>query len=99
MKVILVLLLALFVSGCGTVKHEVVTKNIYIVRTAIDDQKRLPPYPTNIDIETATQVDLAEWIAASEKRQWDLESIIAELIKFYEQPAGESAAPSLVEDK
>lgn len=87
MKIVLILAAALLMTGCDTlVKREVVTKNIYIVRKAIDDQKRIPPYPPAIDVSTANQLELAEWIAASEKRQWDLEGILAELIKFYEKP-------------
>ncbi len=96
MKIVLILSAVFFLVGCSTMtKQEVVTKNVYIVRTAVEDQKRVPPYPSAIDVSTANQLELAEWIAASEKRQWDLESIIDELIKFYEKPvtAEEQKAP------
>lgn len=87
MKFLLVPLIVLLLSGCETlVKRETVVETRYIVRTAVEDQKRLPPYPPPIDVKTASQLELAQWITASEERQWRLEAIIAELIKFYEKP-------------
>jgi hypothetical protein len=80
---------ALVLSGCASLDNfvdtTVVTETKYVVRQATPEQKRLPPYPAPLPAN-ATQLELAEWIAANEERQWSLENIIAELIKFYEKP-------------
>lgn len=87
MKLLLTLLLALSLVGCDTfVRKEVVIQHDYIVRKATDQQKALPPFPAAINVITADQLTLAQWIADSEKRQLDLESIIRRLIEFYEAP-------------
>lgn len=92
MRLLLVVLAVLALSGCETlVRKEVVVQQNYIVRKASDQQKALPPFPAPINVITADQVTLAQWIAASEQRQLDLESIIRRLVQFYE------AAPSEVE--
>lgn len=92
---ILILAAALLLSGCSItdpfVRKEVVIQHEYIVRKATDQQKALPAYPANIDIQTADQIQLSQWIADNEKRQLDLESLIKRLIEFYE------AAPSAEE--
>lgn len=85
----LLLILCLVISGCASTSFKdtkVVTETHYVVRTATAQQKELPPYPANLDINTATQTDLANWIAENEDRQLKLELIIKELINFYESP-------------
>lgn len=73
-------------SGCGTFKRkEVVIETQYIVRKASEAQKVLPPYPSPIDVKTADQLGLAQWIASNEERQLRLEALIRELIAFYEK--------------
>lgn len=90
-RIILIVGAALLLAGCVTLPEdpytrvEVVTETKYVIRKASDQQKALPAYPANIDVTTATQSELAEWIAQSERRQYDLESIIRRLIQFYEQ--------------
>lgn len=84
----LILAAALLLTGCGAtdffVRKEVVIQHEYVVRKATDQQKVLPAYPANIDVQTADQIQLSQWIADNEKRQLDLESIIKRLIEFYE---------------
>jgi hypothetical protein len=87
MKLLLSLLLVIGLTGCETfVRKEVVVQHDYIVRKATDQQKALPPFPAPINVLTADQLALAQWIADSERRQLDLESIIRRLIEFYEAP-------------
>jgi uncharacterized protein YceK len=97
-KIVLALAIAVLgLSGCATdsfVKKEVVIQYEYVIRKATDQQKALPDYPPVLDVETADQLGLAQWIADNEKRQLDLESIIKRLIEYYEQApsAAEKAA-------
>lgn len=90
MKFLVYALCALTLVGCGTtdpiIRRDIVVKTEYVVRKATDQQKALPPQPTPIDVTTADQTALAEWIARSEQRTLDLESIIKRLVEFYEKP-------------
>lgn len=96
MKSIILALSVLVLTACGTNKPqtEVLVKNQYIVRTAPDQLKKLPPYPEPLVVESATQTDLARWINRTEGYIYDLESMISVLINFYEKPvsAVETAA-------
>lgn len=97
MKLVLIFASVAILTGCAcdpVIKTEVVTKYEYVVRKASDQQKVLPSYPTNLNVETADQNSLAQWIADNEKRQLDLESTINRLVEFYEaEPtAAEKAA-------
>lgn len=85
-------LTALLLAGCATtcppprVEERVVTKTEYVVRRADAAQRAVPPMPAKIDPKTATQSDLAAWIAASEERMARLERLLAGLVEFYERP-------------
>lgn len=95
---VFIISLCLLLTGCETfTKKEVVVKTEYIVRSASNAQKELPPHPTPINIQSATQLELAQWIVETEKRMLDLESIIKRLIEFYEKP--EEKKPVKEEDK
>jgi hypothetical protein len=84
-KALTIVALAALLTGCTTVtKKEVVIETRYVVRTASEAQKRLPPHPRPINVDTANQAELAEWLAQSERRALDLEAIIRRLIEFYE---------------
>jgi uncharacterized lipoprotein NlpE involved in copper resistance len=97
-RIILALAATLALAGCDTfVRKEVVVETHYVVRKATDQQKALPPYPAPLNVATADQLSLADWIAQSEKRQYDLESIIKRLVEYYEQaptPEEKAAAPA-----
>jgi hypothetical protein len=100
MRSLLLIPVLLALVGCETfVKRETVVETRYVVRTAVEDQKRLPPYPPPIDVKTASQLELAQWILASEERQWRLEAIIAELIKFYEKPVTKEEQDKVKDEK
>lgn len=88
----LILSLSIFLTACATTGYkdvQVLTKTEYVVRTATAQQKQIPPYPPNINVQTADQVQLANWIAETEERQLRLENIIQGLINFYEAPVVE----------
>ena len=89
----ILLVLVLFLVGCATTKpgdgyveKELIVETQYVVRKASSAQKKLPDYPAPINVATATQLDLADWIARSEERMLNLESIIKRLVEFYEKP-------------
>lgn len=95
MRAVLAALVCASLVGCASnpfVRTEVVIQKEYVVRKATDQQKMLPPYPQPIDIATATQSMLAQWIVDTEGRQYELESIINRLVQFYEAPVGAPAA-------
>jgi hypothetical protein len=84
---IAVILAALFLSGCASTGFrdvEVVTETRYITRIASEAQKKLPPLPPNINVETATQSDLAQWLLLNEEYILNLQALIRQLILFYE---------------
>lgn len=85
MKFILAFFVLVSLLGCETTPKIVIEKE-YIVRTAPSNLKKLPDYPESIDLETADQIELSNWILLNEERQWKLETMINELIKFYEAP-------------
>lgn len=91
----LIIALSLFLSGCAFdspfVRKEIVVEKQYVIRTATDQQKALPPFPASIDVKTSNQLQLAQWIVDNEKRQLELESIIKRLIEYYEAPVKEEA--------
>lgn len=95
MRLLILIPILLLLAACQTPARVVVVEKEYVVRQAVSAQKELPPYPAPIDVQTATQIELAEWLAASEERQWRLESIISELIKFYEAPVSEAEKKAL----
>jgi len=78
--------------GCETTKPDtqVLIKKEYVVRTAPESLKSIPPYPAPIDVKTANQIDLAKWMLDNEKYLLSLESQIKSLIEFYEKPVEEA---------
>lgn len=90
MKALMIAVLAASLTGCAFpdafVRKEVVVETHYVVRKATAEQKKLPSQPEPIDVDTADQSALADWIVRSENRTMDLESIIKRLIEFYEKP-------------
>lgn len=83
----IVILCLISLTGCATQKQtEVLVKTQYIVRTAPTQLKTLPAYPAPINVETADQVALAKWINSTDGYIYDLESMITNLINFYEKP-------------
>jgi hypothetical protein len=89
MKKVLLCVLVSMLVGCATterVNTEVVVQKEYVVRTATQALKEMPPYPATINPKTATQTDLALWMLENEKFILALQAKIDELVKFYEKP-------------
>ena len=89
MRLIPLFALTLLLSACATTEPTVLVKHQYIVRQASEAQKALPAMPAAIDVKTADQSTLAQWIVDTEKRMMELEAIIKRLIEFYERPVTE----------
>lgn len=89
----LILVLALFLTACGSMPQkpepQVVVKKEYVVRTADNVLKVIPPVGPKIDPDKASQADLAKWIAETEEHRLKLEARIKTLIEFYEKPVEE----------
>lgn len=87
MKTLVTLISTLMLVGCastGFKDTEVVTETRYITRVASEAQKQLPPLPPNINVETATQSELAQWLLLNEEYILNLQARIRQLILFYE---------------
>jgi len=100
MKFILILAAALAMTGCATgngfTNTEVVTANQYVVRTAPDALKTLPPLPPAIaNPKTATNTQVATFINNTEQYVADLESMIQTLVNFYEKPVTTAEAGTM----
>lgn len=94
----LIFIIALALTGCastGFKNKEILVQKEYIVRTAPNDLKALPPYPNTIDPMKANQLELAQWLLENEKYMYSLEGKIKGLIEFYEKPV-KSDAPAPV---
>lgn len=89
MKFILILASALVFTGCATTGNDtqVVVANQYVVRTAPDTMKTLPPLPPKLaNPKTATNTEVATFINNTEGYAANLESMIQTLVNFYEKP-------------
>lgn len=99
MKIILILAAALL-TGCATTdgfnNTEVVVANQYVVRTAPDTLKTLPPLPPRIaNPATASNTQVATFINNTEQYVADLEAMIQTLVNFYEKPVTTTEAGTL----
>lgn len=88
---IFLFLAATVLFGCATTKEpfvpeavepKIITKTEYILRIPPAELLTIPPQVENIDVETATQADVAEWLVKNEQRIKQLESTIKGLGEF-----------------
>lgn len=84
-------ILALALTGCasngGFTNTEVVVAQAYVIRTAPDTLKTLPPLPPTLaNPRTATNAQVATWINNTEAYVASLEAMIQSLVNFYEAP-------------
>jgi hypothetical protein len=87
MKRLLAIILTAVLAACSTTEKLVyVPQTEYVIRTAPALLKQLPKQPAPIDVATADQVVLAQWIAANEGYMMGLEDLIKALIAYYEAP-------------
>lgn len=100
MRAIPFILAVLTLTGCaangGFVTTEVVTARAYVVRTAPDTLKTLPPLPPTLtNPRTATNAQVATWINNTEAYVAALEAQIQTLVNFYEAPVSTAEIGSL----
>jgi hypothetical protein len=100
MKLILILAAAVLTgcasSGTGFTNTEVVTARSYVVRTAPDQLKTLPPLPPKIaNTKALTETQVATFINNTEQYVSDLEAMVQTLVNFYEKPVTSAEAGSL----
>ena len=101
MKFILILAAALAMTGCASMGNgfnntQVIAANQYVVRTAPDTLKTLPPLPPAIaNPKTATNTQVATFINNTEQYVADLESMVQTLVNFYEKPVTTTEAGTL----
>lgn len=101
MKLILILAAAIAMTGCASTgtgfnNTEVVVANQYVVRTAPDVLKTLPPLPPTIaNPQTATNTQVATFINNTEQYVANLESMIQTLVNFYEKPVTTAEAGTM----
>lgn len=100
MKLLIILAATVALTGCATGTGfnaiDVVTARSYVVRTAPDTLKTLPPLPPKIaNPDTATNTQVATWINNTENYVTNLESMIQTLVNFYEKPVTSTEAGTL----
>jgi hypothetical protein len=98
MKLILILGSAMLFTGCATTSPntEVVVANQYVVRTAPDTMKTLPPLPPMlVNPDKASNAEIATFMNNTEGYAANLESMIQTLVNFYEKPVTTAEAGTL----
>jgi hypothetical protein len=95
MKFIL-LSLALLMTGCAARgdfnNPQIVVRSQYVIRTAPDALKTLPPLPPTINTTNPTNNQVATWINNTEEYVANLEGMIQTLVNFYESPVSAAEA-------
>ena len=54
----------------------------YVIKLPPAELLELPPPPAPIDVDTATQADVARWVLANERWMQDMRNRLAEIAKF-----------------
>lgn len=78
----------MLLAGCATthvpekVEPTTASRVEYVIRIPPTALLELPPPPANLDVDKATQADVARWIAANEKWFNDVKSRLSEIAKF-----------------
>lgn len=85
-------------AGCASTAPtvEVVPQREYVVRTAPDSLKTLPPLPTPLaNPRTASSSEIASWISRTEEYVANLEGMLSTLVDFYEKPVTTTEAGTM----
>jgi hypothetical protein len=99
MKIILSILLISLLSACNSIptvqqEHVVVKQIEYVVKIPPAELMTLPAQAEKIDIDTASQASVAQWVLASEERTRTLENMLKGIATFFvvEQAKAKDAA-------
>lgn len=105
MRAVLVLVCILSLAGCKTIEeippeHRTIREVQYVVRIPPKELLAMPEKPQNIDVDTASQLEVSEWLIRKEEYTLALENIIQRIAEFLtkeqqklnEQAATENAA-------
>lgn len=86
MKKILIALLAILLVGCAVqapdVKPSIIIQDRYVASPIPDALLVIPPQVSPLDLSTATQKSVADWLVRSEARTQDLEEKLIEIGKI-----------------
>ena len=89
----------MFLAACGGNgfnNTQVVVQKEYVIRTAPDVMKTLPPLPVAIaNPKSATNNQIAVWINNTEDYTANLEAMIQTLVNFYEKPVNTNEAKGM----
>lgn len=83
MKYLSIVLLSLMLTACSTKPPVIIEKVSYVVRIPDEKLMTLPPYPPNINIEAASQADVANWVLSTEEYIQQLRNQIIEIGNFF----------------
>jgi len=97
MKLLISLLAVAALAGCATKPDtQVLLDAHYVVRTAPDVLKTLPPLPPTLqNPKTATNSQVAEFINNTEEYVANLEAMVQTLVNFYEKPVTTAEAGTM----
>lgn len=82
------LALCALLAGCASCPESVryVDRVEYVTREAPAELFQVPPAVEPLNVDTATQRDVAEWLLKKEARSRELESMITRIREFYGRP-------------
>lgn len=85
-KLLLIIAMCLGLAGCATapqaeVKPSVVVQYKYVAAPIPDDALVIPANVERINLETASQKEVADWLARSEGRSLDIENKLKSIKK------------------
>ena len=81
------LILVLLLTGCKTIdvvppEDLALKETVYVVRVPPAELTTLPAKPKHIDPDTASQVEVSEWLIAREQYTLRLENMIKQIADF-----------------
>lgn len=88
MRKLLIFSALIALAGCKTLpdqiqpEHRIVRETTYIVRVPPKEMLVLPERPANINPDTASQAEVAEWLIRKEQYTLQLESLIKQIAAF-----------------
>lgn len=89
MKALLALAVSVALVGCATTKHVAEQPEVtiaerveYVIKVPPAELLELPKPPAMIDIDKATQADVARWVMANERWMNELQNRFIEVARF-----------------